>query len=83
VKRKQLHLWLCESDHAFLIRQAAERDEAIGAVVRRLIRSWRQSLGPSPTAAASARDLRDRHADVVHGSMTAMDGERRSGTRTN
>jgi len=83
VKRKQLHLWLCESDHAFLIRQAAERDEAIAAVVRRLIRSWRQSLGPSLTAAASARDVRDRHADVVQAPMTAKDGERRTSTRTN
>ncbi len=83
MKRKQLHLWLSETDHAFLIRHAAERDEAIGAIVRRLIRSWRQSVGPSSTTAASVTNVRDRHADVVQASMSATDGQTLTGARTN
>ena len=74
VKRKQLHLWLSEADHAFLLRHAAERDEAIGAIVRRLIRSWRHSVGPSATVAGSEGAVRERHAHGVNAPMPATDG---------
>ena len=82
MKRKQLHLWLSESEHAFLIRHAAERDEAIGAIVRRLIRSWRQSVERSSTTAASVTNVPDRHADGVSASTTAM-RQTLTGARTN
>jgi len=83
VMRKQLHLWLSEADHAFLSRHATEREEAIAAIVRRLIRSWRHSVEASPTEGPQANSVRARCADVVQAPIAATAGQQVTRVRTN
>jgi hypothetical protein len=51
MRPKQLHVWISEDDHEFLVRLAEERDEAIGLTIRRLIRQLKHAAA-APHGAA-------------------------------
>jgi hypothetical protein len=67
--RRQLHVWVTEIDHAFLTKLARSRDESVGVLVRRLIRSARNSLVPHRPADSST-STPDSHVQVG-GSISA------------
>lgn len=52
-KQKQLHIWLSETDHEFLSAYAADRGEAMGATVRRLIRHLRREAASRQSVSQS------------------------------
>jgi hypothetical protein len=43
-KRRQLHIWLSDDDHAFLLRHAAEQEETVGMILRRLIKLLKRGV---------------------------------------
>ncbi len=40
-RTRQLHIWIGDTDYAFLKQLATSRDETVGAVVRKMIRATR------------------------------------------
>jgi hypothetical protein len=60
MRRKQLHVWISDDDHNFLVRLAEERDETIGLTIRRFIRQLKH-------AAAAPRGAADRDGIAAAG----------------
>jgi hypothetical protein len=49
MRQHQLHVWIMDEDHHFLLSYTAERGETVGTTIRRLIRQLkRQSTGAGP-----------------------------------
>ena len=54
---KQLHLWIKDSDHEFLLRFADDHDLSLSAAVRRLIRDKRRQIATADRSAEAERRI--------------------------
>jgi hypothetical protein len=57
-RNRQLHLWVCDSDYDFLVALAKERDQSVGATVRRMIRAVQATIARNATTPALRDDGR-------------------------
>jgi hypothetical protein len=56
MSRKQLHVWVSQADHEFLLQRAKECDEPLSTVVRRLIRLQRVAANRDNVTNAQNRE---------------------------
>jgi hypothetical protein len=61
MRRRQLHLWISDDDHEFLVRHAEDRDETVGMIVRRLIRQLKRAAALDPLEADPGAVISSEH----------------------
>ena len=74
-QHRQIHLWISESDYLLLHEQAAEEQDSVSAILRRLIRNERHRIrddgqrGPSQAAVV---DTGEFTSQVAARSLTSL-----------
>jgi hypothetical protein len=53
-RSRQLHVWVTEEEYLFLVQFAEARDEAVGQIVRRLVRRLREQVTAMSTKASAS-----------------------------
>jgi hypothetical protein len=62
MSRKQLHVWISDEDHEFLVGYVDQRDETVSVLMRRIIRQLRRSSA-LPSVSSSTSQQRIGSAD--------------------
>ena len=74
-QHRQIHLWVSESDYLLLHEQAAEEQDSVSAILRRLIRNERHRIRDDGQRGPSQDSLVDKDeftSEIAAPSLTSL-----------